>query len=134
MFFNEILCFCMAVFWCLNNLKLLLKLHTVDQIVETVALWVSHEAHQDACSESVTTEIKYSILRLPVTKNKYRPPAQLPCGPRVIVIYNQHLDFVNGMSMGFVFTCIRDEHLEPFSSLGQIQKKTCIPFFTLAFR
>lgn len=50
----------MAVPQCLNNLKLLLKLHTVDQIVETVALWVSHKAHQDAFSESVTTEIKYS--------------------------------------------------------------------------
>lgn len=49
----------MAVLQRLSNYKLLLKLHIVDQIVKTIALWASHEAHQDAFSESVTAEIKY---------------------------------------------------------------------------
>lgn len=60
MFVNETLRFCMAVLQHLNNFKLLLKSHIMDQIVETIALWASCGAHQDAVSESVAAEIKYS--------------------------------------------------------------------------
>lgn len=52
----------MTVLQCLNNFKLLLKLHFVDEVVETVSLWASHEAHKDAFSKSVTAEIKFSTV------------------------------------------------------------------------
>lgn len=69
-------------------------------------------------------------LVLPDTENKGRPPAQLPCGPRVLAMYYQHFEFLECYERGLcLFTCMKDGDLEPFSSLAHDSEKNLHSLF-----